>query len=125
MTREARSGQSGFSLIELTVAMVVTLIVTGAIYGLLAGGQSAFRREPELSDRQQNIRVAMDVIMKDIASAGAGHPGGAGLHRGLDSSTGAPLARNLNRSPDELEMITSSLGLTTSRCASTPVPYQQ
>jgi prepilin-type N-terminal cleavage/methylation domain-containing protein len=65
---------SGFSLIELMVAMVVTLIVTGAIYGLLTGGHNAFRREPELSDRQQNIRTAMDLIMRDIASAGSGMP---------------------------------------------------
>lgn len=69
-----RTRQSGFSLIELMVAMVVTLFVTGAVYGLLTGGQSAFRREPELSDRQQNIRVAMDMIMRDVASAGSGMP---------------------------------------------------
>jgi type II secretory pathway pseudopilin PulG len=61
---------SGFSLVELTIAMLVTLIVSGAIFGLLAGGKTAFRREPELSDRQQNIRVAMDLIQKDIGNAG-------------------------------------------------------
>lgn len=66
--------ESGFSLVELLVAMVCTLIVTGAVYGLLTGGQNAFRREPELSDRQQNIRAAMDMIMRDIASAGSGMP---------------------------------------------------
>jgi prepilin-type N-terminal cleavage/methylation domain-containing protein len=66
--------QSGFSLIELMVAMLITLIVTGAIYGLMATGQSAFRREPELSDRQQNIRAAMDVIMRDVERAGMGLP---------------------------------------------------
>jgi len=61
---------SGFSLVELTIAMLVTLLVSGAIFGMLAGGKTAFRREPELSDRQQNIRVAMDLIQKDIANAG-------------------------------------------------------
>lgn len=66
--------EDGFSLIELMVAMVVTLMVTGAVYGLLTGGQNAFRREPGLSDRQQNIRSAMDLIMRDIGSAGAGMP---------------------------------------------------
>ena len=50
------SKQRGFSLIELTVAMTVTLIITGAMFQLLTAGKSAFRREPELSDRQQNIR---------------------------------------------------------------------
>jgi len=70
MKAESNQGASGFSLIELTIAMVVTLIVSGAIFGLLTGGKNAFRREPELSDRQQNIRVAMDLIQKDIGNAG-------------------------------------------------------
>jgi prepilin-type N-terminal cleavage/methylation domain-containing protein len=64
------SGQSGFSLVELLVAMLVTLVVTGAVYGLMAGGNNAFRREPELTDRQQNARVAMDMIQRDISNAG-------------------------------------------------------
>jgi prepilin-type N-terminal cleavage/methylation domain-containing protein len=64
------SGASGFSLIELIIAMAVTLIVTGAVYGLMAGGNNAFRREPELTDRQQNARVAMDMIQRDISNAG-------------------------------------------------------
>lgn len=70
--RTGDPGQAGFSLVELMVAMVMTLIVSGAIFGLLTGGQNAFRREPELTDRQQNIRVAMDVIKRDVAAAGAG-----------------------------------------------------
>ena len=73
-TKTASKHESGFSLIELMIAMVVTLIVTGAIYGLLAGGNSAFRREPELADRQQNARVAMAMIANDITNAGMGLP---------------------------------------------------
>lgn len=64
--------QAGFSLIELMVAMVITMIISGAIYGLLSGGQNAFRREPELTDRQQNIRVGMDMIQRDLGSTGMG-----------------------------------------------------
>lgn len=70
MKAERNDTQSGFSLVELIIAMLVTLIVSGAIFGLLSGGNTAFRREPELSDRQQNIRVAMDLIQKDIGTAG-------------------------------------------------------
>ena len=64
------SGQSGFSLLELIVAMAVTMVVTGAVYGLMAGSNNAFRREPEMTDRQQNARVAMDMIQRDIGNAG-------------------------------------------------------
>jgi prepilin-type N-terminal cleavage/methylation domain-containing protein len=63
-------GQSGFSLVEMIIAMAVTLVVTGAVYGIMSGGNTAFRREPELTDRQQNARVAMDMIQRDIANAG-------------------------------------------------------
>ena len=70
MKAESNHTPSGFSLVELTIAMLVTLIVSGAIFGLLSGGNAAFRREPELSDRQQNVRVAMDLIQKDIGNAG-------------------------------------------------------
>jgi prepilin-type N-terminal cleavage/methylation domain-containing protein len=66
--------ERGFSLVELMVAMTVTLIVSGAIYGLLTSGSNAFRREPEVADRQQNIRLAMDLISRDAFNAGAAMP---------------------------------------------------
>jgi prepilin-type N-terminal cleavage/methylation domain-containing protein len=66
--------ERGFSLVELMVAMLVTLIVSGAIVGLLSAGGNSFRREPEISDRQQNIRLAMDAIARDAFEAGNGLP---------------------------------------------------
>lgn len=65
---------NGFTLVELLVAMTVTLIITGAVVGLLTGGQAAFRREPEVADLQQNLRSAMDIIMRDVSGAGGGVP---------------------------------------------------
>jgi prepilin-type N-terminal cleavage/methylation domain-containing protein len=62
--------ESGFSLVELLIAIVVTLFVSGAVYGLLASGNTAFKRDPELTERQQNIRVAMDLIQRDLSAAG-------------------------------------------------------
>jgi prepilin-type N-terminal cleavage/methylation domain-containing protein len=69
-----RQHERGFSLVELMIAMTVTLIVSGAIYGLLTAGSTAFRREPEVADRQQNIRMALDLIARDVFNAGAGMP---------------------------------------------------
>ena len=68
--RSNPSGQSGFSLIELMIAMVVTLVISASIYGLIAQSNTAFKIQPELADRQQNIRVAMDVIQRDLQGAG-------------------------------------------------------
>jgi len=74
MTTPRHGRQAGFSLSELMVALVITLIVSGAIYGMLANSQNSFRREPEVSDRQQNIRVAMQTIAHDVTNAGADVP---------------------------------------------------
>ena len=67
-----RSSASGFSLLEMMVAITVTLIIMGSVYGLIAQGQNAFGREPAVADRQQQIRLAMDRIQKDVMSGGLG-----------------------------------------------------
>ena len=60
----------GFSLIEMLVAMLVTVIVSGAIFGLMTVGQTAFKTQPARADQQQNLRAAMDSIQRDISAAG-------------------------------------------------------
>jgi prepilin-type N-terminal cleavage/methylation domain-containing protein len=89
---QAKASQSGFTLVELLVAMTCTLLVSGAIYGLLSGGQNAFRREPQITDMQQNLRMAMDVIMRDVTQAGQGIPSeavGGGLTGQVQALNGA------------------------------------
>jgi prepilin-type N-terminal cleavage/methylation domain-containing protein len=66
--------ERGFSLLELMVALAVTLVITGAVFQLMSTGQRAFRREPEVADRQQSARVAMDRIWNDVYRAGRGMP---------------------------------------------------
>jgi len=100
--------EAGFSLVEMLVAMTITLIISGAIYGLLSTGQSAFRREPELTDRQQNARIAMNLIMRDIANAGGGMPPFIqSFKNGLNAVAAAPVNAD-NVHTDELELITNS-----------------
>ncbi len=84
------NNQRGFSLVELIVAMTVTLIVSSAIYGLLTSGGNAFRREPELADRQQNIRAAMDLIARDVFGAGAALSTFSQVFTGADPAIGCP-----------------------------------
>jgi prepilin-type N-terminal cleavage/methylation domain-containing protein len=85
----SRGSQAGFSLIELIVAMTVTLFISGAIVQLMIAGQDAFRKEPEASDRQQNTRVAMDIIARDVYRAGDGLPQIAQVFgNGLDGGAG-------------------------------------
>jgi len=98
--------QRGFTLIELVVAMTVTLIVVGAVYQLVTAGNNAFRREPEVSDRQQNIRIGLDLMAQDAYKAGSGMPRFAQVFtRALDGV--GPLGPGGNDS-DEFELISIS-----------------
>ena len=98
--------QKGFSLIELVVAMTVTLIITGAVFQLVTAGQSAFRKEPSLADRQQNIRAAMDRISQDILRAGYGVPQFAQVF--TDSLDGVGVTGASGAKTDELQMFMAS-----------------
>jgi prepilin-type N-terminal cleavage/methylation domain-containing protein len=66
--------QAGFSMIELVIAMTVTLIISAAIFQLVTAGKNAFRKEPAMAHRQQSIRMAMDIISQDLYRAGYGLP---------------------------------------------------
>ncbi len=62
----------GFSLLELLVAVGLTLTVTSAIFAALNPAQGAFAVEPETADVQQRLRTATDMLTRELALAGAG-----------------------------------------------------
>src|SRR5436305_1035537 len=76
MTLSARvtagRNEQGFSLVELLMAMALTIIVASSILGLLYAGQSSFRRDPERMEAEQNVRAAMEAVMADVGTAGIG-----------------------------------------------------
>jgi Tfp pilus assembly protein PilW len=65
-------GEQGFSLIELTIATGITLVVTGSVFSLMNVAEGAFSVQPEVSDMQQRLRVGADTLSKDLIMAGAG-----------------------------------------------------
>jgi prepilin-type N-terminal cleavage/methylation domain-containing protein len=115
--RDYSRRDGGFSLIELMIALVVSVIVAGAIFGLLSGGKSAFRREPELSDRQQNIRIAMATINQDVARAGLNLPPFVQAFSDALDGTG-PTGAN-GPASDEIEILAPTDCLSLSVCAAT------
>ena len=62
--------QGGFSLLELLIAMVIFIIITGAIYGLMEVGRIDRNRASRRADIQKNARVAIHLIGRDALNAG-------------------------------------------------------
>lgn len=65
-----KRNDSGFTLIELMVAMVVALIVLASIYQAYQTQQKAFTTEQLVVDMQQNARSAMTLMKREIRMAG-------------------------------------------------------
>ncbi|MGA9770821.1 MAG: hypothetical protein WBV94_17405 [Blastocatellia bacterium] len=66
--------EEGFSLIELTIAAMLTVGLIGAIFGLLNRNQQVFVNETGVTDLNQNMRTIVDLLTRDIQSAGMGLP---------------------------------------------------
>jgi len=64
----------GFTLIEVLISIVITMIVMASVFALLTQGQRAFQREPEIADLQQSARTVLDLVSRDVLQAGAGLP---------------------------------------------------
>lgn len=69
-----RPGEKGFSILEVIVAMVIFLMVTGTIFGVL---QVAQRSRSVVSQKVQltkNVRFALSMLKLDTYNAGLNHP---------------------------------------------------
>jgi len=71
--------QDGFSLVELLLASLITVIVVGGAFQLAAPAQRMFQAQPEAADMQQRVRVAVDALRRDLVMAGAGTYAGPAL----------------------------------------------
>jgi prepilin-type N-terminal cleavage/methylation domain-containing protein len=74
LKRQKVMDSGGFTLIEVIISMVITVIVMAAVFGLLTRGQRSFEREPQIADLQQSARTALDMVSRDVLQAGAGLP---------------------------------------------------
>ena len=62
--------ERGFTLVEVMIALLLTLSVMASVFGLLQRGQESFRREPEISDMNQSTRSGVEAISRDLLMAG-------------------------------------------------------
>jgi prepilin-type N-terminal cleavage/methylation domain-containing protein len=70
--RTARRNQDGFSLVELMVAITVMGIVVGAVFSLVRDSMKVASSTYELTDAQENLRTAQEIINRDLMCAGEG-----------------------------------------------------
>jgi len=76
----------GFSLVEMLIATAILTVLVAGVFDIVNPMRGTFQAQPETSDLQQRLRVAVDALSSSIRAAGAGSLVGA--NRG-------PLARSV------------------------------
>lgn len=63
---EERASERGYTLTELMIAMLVFTVIMGSIFVLVNKSQTIFRAEMGVSEMDQNARLAIDFLTRDI-----------------------------------------------------------
>jgi prepilin-type N-terminal cleavage/methylation domain-containing protein len=75
----------GFTLIELLIVLVLSSILMAGLYRTFIGQQKTYTVQDQVADMQQNVRVAIDKMTREIRMAGYG--GGTNILSVFNSST--------------------------------------
>lgn len=87
------NGESGFTLLELTMASLLTVGLLGGVFTLLSKNQQVFITESSVTDLNQSLRTAVDYVTRDVQSAGMGLPRPNSSFAGIfytDGAVGTP-----------------------------------
>lgn len=68
--------QSGFSLVELMVAVTIVVLIMGATLSALTTALNATQAITLMADTQENLRAGMNYMVRDFLQAGEGAPQG-------------------------------------------------
>lgn len=71
--------QSGFSLVELMIALTIGLLLTAAVLQTFLSMKRSYEFQEEFARLQENGRFAMEFLSKDIRNAGFWGCNGSGL----------------------------------------------
>lgn len=75
-TERPRSGESGFSLVELMIAMVLVLIIMGGALTALKDAYRSNESAKAVTGLNNNLRIGIDLIVRDLIQVGQGLPTG-------------------------------------------------
>ncbi len=67
---KGKRGESGFTLVELLAAILISGIVMAGIYSVFISQQKAFSTQERIAEMNQNCRALMDVITREVRLAG-------------------------------------------------------
>ena len=106
MQNKCSQNEAGFSLIELVIAMTITLTIMGLSASLLASGFNVRSREDRKSDAIADVQRALNIMTREISNSGLKLPSGLpriasnGIVTDDSDDESIRIVSNLNGLPD-------------------------
>jgi len=106
MNTPRANNQAGFSLLEVIIAMTITVTILGLSSSLLASAFHTRSREDRKSDAIADVQRALNIMTREISNSGLKLPGGIpnvasnGLVGGDTDNQSIRIVSNLNGMPD-------------------------
>jgi prepilin-type N-terminal cleavage/methylation domain-containing protein len=79
LSRGARRSERGFTLIELMISLIIFSVISLAAFSVLSISQQTAVMNDQTVQVQRNVRLAMDLVARDIRMAGYGNPAAGSL----------------------------------------------
>src|SRR5438105_1505251 len=98
--------EQGFTLVELMVAVAAFSIVSLAAFAVLDSGQRNALMNDQTVKVQQNVRLAMDLIARDIRMTGYGNPAAGSLLPCANHMNATDNAPGADGGPDSISIMT-------------------
>ena len=81
-----RGQQRGLTLIELMIAMLISSILVGFMFGIYTRMSTAYRSQTSVGEVQQRLRLAKEMIVRDMRPAGNLLAQGFNLNPAVDAA---------------------------------------
>jgi type IV pilus assembly protein PilW len=101
--RKQPSTDSGVTLVELMIAIVIGMILIGSIYGSFISQQRSFTAQDQVAEMNSTSKISLDMIVNDIRETGFGVPD-AGTYN-INSFTNVITATDSTTAPDQITLL--------------------
>jgi len=96
--------KSGFTLVEIMVAMAVTMIALAAAVMILRDSTRANSNVTQTADMSDNLRAGLNLIVQDLIQTGTGIPTGGISIPNTVNAAGCNIGNPVNRPPTVLNL---------------------
>jgi type II secretory pathway pseudopilin PulG len=96
--------KSGFTLVEIIIAMAVTMVALAAAFTLFRDSTRANTNVTQTSDMSDNMRAGLNLIVQDLIQTGTGIPTGGITIPNTANAAGCNIGKRVNRPPVVLKL---------------------